>query len=166
MKISMSIFLFFLIATSGLAQIAIDRQVIGSTGNFSTDGTNTLSSTVGEPNVSTKTDGNLILTEGFQQPTRIHLEELDLYVYTGITPNGDGVNDKWEIDGIERYPGNSVIIFNRWQEEVWTGENYNNTSVVFKGESNSGAELVSATYYFVVKVPDMKTEKGWVQVTR
>lgn len=31
-----------------------------------------------------------------------------------FTPNGDAVNDLWEIAYIENYPSNSVTIFNRW----------------------------------------------------
>ncbi|MDG2426388.1 MAG: T9SS type B sorting domain-containing protein [Flavobacteriales bacterium] len=33
---------------------------------------------------------------------------------SGFTPNGDGWNDIWHIDGAEAYPSLEVIIFNRW----------------------------------------------------
>jgi Ig-like domain CHU_C associated/Domain of unknown function (DUF2341)/SprB repeat len=32
-----------------------------------------------------------------------------LTIYTGISPNGDGLNEAWEINGIEAYPHNKVL---------------------------------------------------------
>ena len=43
-------------------------QVIASTGSFSENGSISLSTTVGEPAITTLTVGNTILTQGFQQP--------------------------------------------------------------------------------------------------
>lgn len=88
-----------------------------------------------------------------------------LVFYTGITPNGDGSNDTWVIDNIELYPNNTVAIFNRWGIQVWSGNNYNNSSVVWKGDNSSGQPLPDATYYYVAKV-NGTTYKGWVQLTR
>lgn len=48
---------------------SIDQAVIGSTGNYSTGGNFTLSSTTGECIVPTVTSGPFILTQGFQQPS-------------------------------------------------------------------------------------------------
>ena len=50
------------------AQPSLERQVIGATGNFSTAGNISLSSTVGETVVRTAISGSLVLTQGFQQP--------------------------------------------------------------------------------------------------
>ena len=38
--------------------------------------------------------------------------------------NGDGINDTWHITGIERYPGNHVDIYNRWEVKVYEADNY------------------------------------------
>ena len=34
--------------------------------------------------------------------------------YDAISPNGDGINDEWEILDIDRYPNAEIKIFNRW----------------------------------------------------
>ena len=92
-------------------------------------------------------------------------EACELHFYHGITPNGDGKNDKWIIDNIEMFPKNTVRIFNRWGEEVWYGENYDNNNVVWEGNNNSDNEMADATYFYVAVV-DGKTYKGWVELTR
>jgi len=89
----------------------------------------------------------------------------NIVFYSGITPNGDGKNDTWVIDNINLYPNNTVSIFNRWGTEVWTANNYNNTTVVWDGHDSKGQLLPDATYYYVAKIGN-NTYKGWVQLTR
>ncbi|MDD2527938.1 MAG: HYR domain-containing protein, partial [Lentimicrobiaceae bacterium] len=85
-------------------------------------------------------------------------------IYNVITPNGDGYNDKWIIDGIEEYPDNEVMIFNRWNDEVARYNNYNNTTRVWSGENQKNNKILpSATYYYVVKLrSENKIFTGWV----
>ena len=146
----------------------IERQVVGTTGNESTNGNITISSTVGEPAVLTRTDGTVILTEGFQQPYLITIEELNLKFYSGITPNGDGSNDSWVIDGIEQYPESEIVIFGRSGNEVWSGNDYDNNSIVFIGDDASGSNLPSGTYFYVMNITGDtgSPRKGWIEVTR
>ncbi|MBN4062079.1 gliding motility-associated C-terminal domain-containing protein [Bacteroidales bacterium AH-315-I05] len=93
-------------------------------------------------------------------------EECELHIYTGITPNGDGQNDQWIIDGIIAYPNNEVMIFNRWGDKVWEGNGYDNLNVVWAGKNSNNAELPDGSYYYIVNVPELEVYKGWVQVTR
>lgn len=88
----------------------------------------------------------------------------DIVIYSGITPNGDGNNDIWHIDFIDLYSGNTVNIFNRWGQRVWTGKDYNNQQVVWEGNNESGQPLPDATYYYVIFVNN-KTYTGWVELT-
>jgi gliding motility-associated-like protein len=84
---------------------------------------------------------------------------------TGVTPNGDGINDEWIIDGIADYPINKVEIFNRWGQLVWNGENYNNTTVTFKGLNNDGQKVNDGTYFYIIKPSaDAAIMKGWIEV--
>ncbi|MFH1320625.1 MAG: gliding motility-associated C-terminal domain-containing protein [Bacteroidota bacterium] len=67
----------------------------------------------------------------------------------GITPNGDGFNDVWEIKLLDLYPDASVEVYNRWGEKVFNspkGEKYANK---FDGTYN-GKKLPVGTYYFII----------------
>lgn len=70
-----------------------------------------------------------------------------LSVPTGFTPNGDGTNDVWEIDGITNVPDCEVEVFNRWGDKVFFSKGY---STPFDGTRN-GEKLPAATYYYVIK---------------
>ena len=93
----------------------------------------------------------------------------DIHIYSGFTPNGDGKNDTWWIDNILSYPKNDVVIFNRWGTNVWSGKNYDNDKVIWKGTNYSGQPLPDGTYYYVVNYFDSgdkkTTRSGWVEVT-
>ncbi|MGS0523815.1 T9SS type B sorting domain-containing protein [Zobellia nedashkovskayae] len=74
-----------------------------------------------------------------------------------LTPNGDGLNDFWRIDGIEAHPNNVVRIFNRWGDEVYKVNSYNNLSNAFSGEANrktklGGGQLPTGTYFFDIRI--------------
>jgi gliding motility-associated-like protein len=86
-------------------------------------------------------------------------------LYSGITPNGDGNNDRWEIDNIGLFPENTVQLFNRWGSEIWLGKGYNNKDVVWEGLDNAGVQLSDATYFYVVTI-NGKVTRGWVELTR
>lgn len=91
----------------------------------------------------------------------------DLDFYTGITPNGDGNNDFWTIGKIELIKDNTVSIFNRWGDLVWKTTGYDNNPTgekVWKGTSNTGAELPDATYFYVIE-GNGRVYKGWVELT-
>jgi len=81
----------------------------------------------------------------------------DLIFPNGFTPNSDSYNDFWEIMNIEldAYAGNQVSILNRWGNEVWKGDNYNNSTVVWDGRNGSGADLPQGTYFYVVTIGDL-----------
>jgi len=87
-----------------------------------------------------------------------------LHFYRGITPNSDGHNDNWQIDGITNFKTNNVSIYNRWGELVWNKQNYDNVSVVWGGENKKDNLLPDATYFYIVEAGG-KTYKGWVELT-
>jgi gliding motility-associated-like protein len=83
--------------------------------------------------------------------------------YTGITPNGDGHNDAWVIDGIDSLHA-TVRIFSRWGKEVWSGSGYDNSTIVWRGLDSSGNALPDGTYYFVLDLGDFY-KSGWIELS-
>lgn len=82
-----------------------------------------------------------------------------------ITVNGDGVNDFFFIPDIDYFPNNTVEIYNRWGDEVYSAQPYNNT---FDGKGKNGKELPEGVYYYVVNVNNGKgkTHKGMFIIQR
>ena len=92
----------------------------------------------------------------------------------GFSPNGDGINDFWEIDDITDYPNNEVLIYNRWGDLVFQTKNYNNATNVFAGIANKsrnlGADqLPEGTYFFEIRTEKpnhFKKTKGYLVLKR
>lgn len=72
----------------------------------------------------------------------------EIIVHNAITPNGDGVNDKWVIEGIQDYPTNTVQVFDKWGDMVYEKTGYNND---WEGKGKSGL-LPDGTYYYLIKL--------------
>ena len=68
---------------------------------------------------------------------------------TAFTPNGDGINDTWNIEGLETYRNASVRIYNRWGTLIYskTGSYFNDWD-----GTNEGKELPNGTYYYVIQL--------------
>ncbi len=79
--------------------------------------------------------------------------EGEIIVYNGISPNGDGKNDYFLLENIQFLgPNNTVKIFNRWGDKVFTMEDYNPDLMDkrFEGKQNNGTELPSGVYFYKV----------------
>ncbi|PKA83674.1 putative repeat protein (TIGR01451 family)/gliding motility-associated-like protein [Ulvibacter sp. MAR_2010_11] len=80
-------------------------------------------------------------------------------IFNGVTPDGDGLNDYFQIDGIEDYPINNVKIFNRWGVLVWETDGYGVNGNVFRGVSSGRStvkeskELPTGTYFYILTFP-------------
>jgi gliding motility-associated-like protein len=73
-----------------------------------------------------------------------------------FTPDGDGINDEFVIEGIELFPNNKLTIFNRWGVLVFEESQYQNN---WDGKTQStftvgGNDLPTATYYYVFDTKD------------
>lgn len=68
----------------------------------------------------------------------------------GFSPNGDGINDTWEIPGINNYPSAQVTVLNRWGQEML---NTNNYTTPWDG-SFKGGLLPTSDYYYIINLND------------
>ncbi|MBO9674606.1 MAG: tandem-95 repeat protein, partial [Sphingobacteriaceae bacterium] len=80
-----------------------------------------------------------------------------------FTPNGDGINDTFEILGINQYPTNELTIVNRWGNEVFRTKGYQNNW--------TGEGLNEGTYYYLLRVKKAGSDqyevfKGYITLIR
>ena len=79
-----------------------------------------------------------------------------------FTPNGDGVNDVFEIPGLADYPNNEITIFNRWGNSVYHKQGYLNDW--------TGNGLNEGTYFYVIQIKDASGKadvyKGYITLLR
>ncbi len=81
-----------------------------------------------------------------------------------FTPNGDGRDDTWQIEFIEQFPDNTVSIFNRWGNRIFSAENYSRANE-WKGDINGQPAPVGTYYYVVVtKGPLGKSYSGSITI--
>jgi gliding motility-associated-like protein len=75
----------------------------------------------------------------------------EILIHKAVSPNGDGINDFFYIEGIKDYPDNSVLIVNPNGVKIFYTNNYDNKSHVFDGHSNvTGALQPAGTYFYLV----------------
>jgi gliding motility-associated-like protein len=82
---------------------------------------------------------------------------------SGFSPNGDGINDVYVINGLENAAGNEFFVFNNWGDVVYKAVNYAND---WDGKGSNGKELPSDTYYFVLKITDVGDYSGYIIIKR
>lgn len=129
-------------------------------------------------------DGEILYAQNFDDSTGCYSEALlrveiivhntDMKVYNLITVDGNNMNSRLKIEGIERYPDNTMTIYNRYGKEVWKINSYNNEERAFRGMTNrsgiivdKGNHLPSGTYYYVLEYPNPCQQtilKGFLQI--
>ncbi|MBL7872955.1 MAG: gliding motility-associated C-terminal domain-containing protein [Cyclobacteriaceae bacterium] len=94
----------------------------------------------------------------------------EVEVFNGITPDGDGLNDFLLIkylDVVEGAAKNKVTILNRWGDAVFEMDDYDNLSRVFTGQTNSGSDLPSGTYFYKIDFLQSKSSiNGFITLKR
>ena len=95
----------------------------------------------------------------FSEEFRITVIYEDVVIPNVISPNGDGINDVFEISGL--IPGIMLDIFDDDGIIVYQTKNYSND---WAARKNNGELLTDGTYWYILTIPGMKTYKGWVYV--
>jgi gliding motility-associated-like protein len=72
-------------------------------------------------------------------------------IYDVITPNKDGLNDKWIVPNIEKYPENEMFIYNRWGQLIYSTTKYLND---WAGTNQAGKDLPTGAYYYLIRLND------------
>ncbi|CAA9194578.1 Ig-like domain-containing protein [Flavobacterium collinsii] len=94
-------------------------------------------------------------------------------VYNAISPDGDGLNDYFKIDGLDKYPNNTVEIFNRGGVQIFKTSNYGSNANVFRGISEGRVTIdkqrgvPTGTYFYVLRYEahgTMNEKSGYLYV--
>lgn len=79
-----------------------------------------------------------------------------------ITPNGDGVNDRFVIENIDAYPNNLLQVFDRSGKVVYEKRNYHNEwDGLIRNRS-----FINDTYFYVLTVNGQVLKKGTVTIVK
>ncbi len=87
-----------------------------------------------------------------------------LNVFNTFTPNGDGVNDFWNITNLTTYPNAVITVYDRQGQKVYTSKGY---STPWDG-MYAGSLLPTGTYYYIIdfKEDNLPRVSGWVFIVR
>ncbi|PKV48296.1 gliding motility-associated-like protein [Aquimarina sp. MAR_2010_214] len=86
----------------------------------------------------------------------------------GFSPNGDGINDTWVIEGLENFPNHQIQLFNRTGNPVFKSRQYQNDwNGISQGSSTFGnGKLPSGAYYYVIETGNTEVAPltGWIYI--
>jgi gliding motility-associated-like protein len=94
------------------------------------------------------TNGKCVADEAY-----VTLTVPELVIPQGVTPNGDNINDYFNIEGLE-YTYNELVIINTGGAVVYKTEDYRSDDPVnaWTGLDLSGNEVPEGTYYFLLTI--------------
>ena len=161
----------FLKSIEVLISPEINIQAEAKNGNCNTDGEISWQINGGIPPIITTLNNETISSNGNQsfpagvytfrvedsqlcsRERRIRIESQCIEPYTAFSPNGDGLNDLWEIKYIEFYPDAWVEVFDRYGRTVFKSQGAYSP---WDGKLN-GTNLPSGNYYFTI-LPEGRTK--------
>jgi len=90
-----------------------------------------------------------------------------IFIPEGFSPNKDGLNDYFEISGIEDYPNVELNIFTGSGQKVYSSENYKNDwdGSYYTANKIKNEQMPAGVYYYVLKLdPTARIIKGFVYI--
>jgi gliding motility-associated-like protein len=96
------------------------------------------------------------------------IERENIYAPSGFSPNGDGFNDYFTLNGVpEDVETFYVVVFDRWGEKVFESEDPNfYWDGIFKGKPLNPAVFVYHMKYKIKNIPKLYERKGSVTLIR
>jgi len=89
----------------------------------------------------------------------------DIQAYNAFSPNGDGINEYFEIRNSERFPEMLVEIYSRWGEQLYSTVGYG-TGSQWDGTAKGKEVPVGTYYYIIVPYAGAKPISGTVTIIR
>ncbi len=84
----------------------------------------------------------------------IDIYDSPILIPEGFSPNGDGINELLNFEGLEAYGVSQLSIFTRTGEIVYTSDDYKNDwdGTYTKGKTGNFEKVPAGTYYYVLKL--------------
>jgi gliding motility-associated-like protein len=86
----------------------------------------------------------------------------NIVIPNAFSPNGDGINDVWDLSSLSELPGFSVQIFNRYGNIVYQSKSF---TQYWDGKRN-GTNIPVGTYYYLIDIPNYKKLSGSLTILR
>lgn len=90
--------------------------------------------------------------------SRVYTISNSVAVPNSFTPNGDGFNDFFVIQGLDAFPNTKLTLFNRWGNEIYSVNAYNNDW--------NGGDQPDGTYFYIIELTNGEKLNGDVTVKR
>ncbi len=103
---------------------------------------------------------------GCEEVDSVFIEVIeDLQVYNVFSPNGDGVNEYFEIENSERFPDMLVEIYSRWGDQLYSSVGYDGGRR-WDGTARGKDAPVGTYYYVIIPYSGAKPITGNVTIIR
>ncbi|MBP6182321.1 gliding motility-associated C-terminal domain-containing protein [Flavobacterium sp.] len=100
------------------------------------------------------------IATGCERTDVVTIESIYCNIQKGISPDGNGSNDFFDLKLMNV---KNLEIFDRYGIKVYSQSNYTDQ---WKGQTDKGDELPSATYYYVIELNKGETKTGWIYLIR
>ena len=97
---------------------------------------------------------------GCETSSNVVIESAYCNIQKGISPDGNGSNDFFDLRLMDV---KKLEIFNRYGIKVYSQSDYTDQ---WKGQSNKGEDLPSATYYYMIEFNSGEPKTGWIYLIR
>ncbi|MBY0424459.1 MAG: gliding motility-associated C-terminal domain-containing protein [Cytophagales bacterium] len=74
----------------------------------------------------------------------------EIMVYEFVSDNGDGKNDYWQIDNLNKFKQYEIYVVDTWGNKVFSSTNYQNNW--------NGSGLPSGSYFYSINIQDTKAQ--------
>ena len=109
-----------------------------------------------------------------QAKVLVLINDVPLFIPEAFSPNGDGVNDKFEIKGLFKYQTVQIDIFNRSGNRVYQSANYGAgigkdgfwDGTIKQGLRIGSGPVPSGTYFYVLKLNGKQSINGSIYLDR
>jgi len=109
-----------------------------------------------------------------QATVLVLVNDVSFFIPEAFSPNGDGINDEFEIKGLTKYKTVELEIFNRWGNVVYQSKNYGKgqgkdgfwDGTASQGVRTGSGQVSSGTYFYVLKLDGKEKINGTIYLDR